>query len=116
MAEFTLWTPEEMQDRAKPKRTQQREARDKAIAEYSEYFASAQAGFGGQVTLGDEEDKRKIRALVREAATRNHLSLRFRPIKDKNRIEFLIMDPEKQTQRRNTGARRGRPKKNPSND
>lgn len=112
MAEFTLWTPEEMQDRAKPKRTQQREARDRAIAEYSTFFASAQPGYGGQLVLGDDEDKRKIRALVREAATRNNLSLRFRPIKDKNRIEFLVIDPEKQPSRRNTGARRGRPKKN----
>jgi hypothetical protein len=112
MAEFTLWTPEEMQDRAKPKRTQQREARDRAIAEYSTFFASAQPGYGGQLVLGDEEDKRKIRALVREAASRNNLSLRFRPIKDKNRIEFLVIDPEKQPSRRNTGARRGRPKKN----
>ncbi|HYF65489.1 MAG TPA: hypothetical protein VD886_21865 [Herpetosiphonaceae bacterium] len=112
MAEFTLWTPEEMQDRAKPKRAQQREARDRAIAEYSAFFASAQPGYGGQLVLGDDEDKRKIRALVREAASRNNLSLRFRPIKDKNRIEFLVIDPEKQPSRRNTGARRGRPKKN----
>lgn len=111
MAEFTLWTPEEMQERAKPKRTQQRESRERAIAEYSEYFKNAQPGYGGQVVLGDEEDKRKIRALVREAATRNSLTLRFRPIKDKNRIEFLVIDPAKQPARKNTGARRGRPKK-----
>jgi hypothetical protein len=116
MAEFTLWTPEEMQDRAKPKRAQQRENRERALAEYGEHFKNAQPGFGGQVVLGDEEDKRKIRALVREAAGRNNLTLRFRPIKDKNRIEFLVIDQEKQSAPRTGGARRGRPKKNPSNE
>lgn len=116
MAEFTLWTPEEMNDRAKPKRTQQRENRERALAEYGEHFQSAQPGFGGQVTLSDEEDKRKIRALVREAAARNNLTLRFRPIKDKNRIEFLVIDPEKQPAPRTGGARRGRPKKKTANE
>jgi hypothetical protein len=111
MPEFTLWTPEEIQERAKPKRTQQREARDRAIAEYSTILASAQPGYGGQLVLGDDEDKRKIRVLVREAASRNNLSLRFRPIKDKDRIEFLVIDPEQQPSRPKTGARRGRPKK-----
>ncbi len=111
MPEFTLWTPEEMQERAKPKRTQQRESRERAIAEYGAYFQTARPGFGGQVVLSDDEDKRKIRALVREAATRSNLSLRFRPIKDKNRIEFIVIDPSKQPAPRNTGGRRGRPKK-----
>jgi len=111
MAEFTLWTPEEIQARAKPKRMQQQEARDRAIAEYSTFFASAQPGYGGQLVLGDDEDKRKIRVLVREAASRNNLSLRFRPIKDKNRIEFLVIDPEQKPARRTTGAQRGRPRK-----
>ena len=110
MAEFTLWSPEEMQERAKPKRAVQRETRERIIAEYTNYFQNAKAGFGGQVVLGDDEDKRKLRALVREAAGRSNLVLRFRPIKDKNRIEFLVIDPQSQPARK-TGARRGRPKK-----
>jgi len=35
MAEFTLWSPEEMQERAKPKRAVQRETRERIIAEYT---------------------------------------------------------------------------------
>jgi hypothetical protein len=111
MAKFTLWTPEQMQERSKPKRMQQREARERAIAEYSEYLKGATPGFGGQLELDSGEDKRKVRAMVREAADKHGLNLRFRPIKDKTRIEFHVTDTEEQPKAPAGGTRRGRPKK-----
>ena len=107
MGEMMLWTPEEMQERAKPKRERLREEKERAIAEYAAYFQHAAPGYGGQVMLDDDEDKRKVRLLVREAATQQGLTLRFRPIKDANRLEFTVIDPVIQKK----GARRGRPRK-----
>ena len=113
MPELTIWTPEEMADRAKPKRVRQRENRERMLAEYGAQFANVSPGFGGQVTLGDEEDKRKVRNIIREAAKNQNITLRFRPIKDKQRIEFWVIDPkDAPAPRKPTGGRRGRPRRN----
>ncbi|HEY1016736.1 MAG TPA: hypothetical protein VGE07_28750 [Herpetosiphonaceae bacterium] len=113
MPEFTLWTPDEMKEREKPKRLQQKEAKERAISEFASYFQNAGPGFGGQLVLSENDDKRKLRALVREAASRHNLSLRFRPIKDKGRIEFSVVDPGGAPKKSSppAGKGRGRPKK-----
>jgi hypothetical protein len=110
MPEFTLWTPEEMLEREKPRRERAREAKERMISEYSAYLKAAKPGFGGQIVLGDEEDKRKVRAIVREAAQRNGLTLRFRPIKDKGRIEFSVTDANSGNKSRGA-TKPGRPRK-----
>jgi hypothetical protein len=109
VAELKLFTPEELAERKKPKRQQKREAKERMIEQYSSQLAGAKPGYGGEIALGDGEDKRKIRSLLKEAATKSGLQLRFRPIKDSSRIEFSVIEnPEKKTAQRggNRGGRR----------
>ena len=111
MAELTIWSPEEVEKRSMSKRALQREERERLVEEYSKQFENVEPGFGGQVMLEEDDDKRKIRQIVRDAAAQHNLTLRFRPIKDKQRIEFNVIDPSTIPPRR--GGRRGRPRKNP---
>jgi hypothetical protein len=106
MAELKLFTPEEIAERKKPKRQQKREAKERMIADYKSGLTGAKPGYGGEISLGDGEDKRKVRSLLKEAATRSGLQLRFRPIKDASRIEFSVIEhpQQKATQR---GASKG---------
>jgi ribosomal protein S4 len=108
MAELKLFTPEELAERSKPKRQQKREAKERMISEYAHYLAAARPGYAGEVLLGEGDDKRHLRALLKEAGQRNNQQLRFRPIKDANRIEFHLVEPEKKSRGagKTTGGRR----------
>lgn len=109
MPELNIWNLDDMAERAKPKRQRKREERERMVQTYREYFKNVKPGFGGEVLLSEEEDKRKIRMLIREAAEQQGINLRFRPIKDAQRIEFRVLPKEDKTS--STGAKRGRPRK-----
>lgn len=105
MAELKLYTPDELAERKKPKRQQKREAKERIIETYRAQLTEAQPGYGGEILLEEGEEKRKIRGILKEAAARNGLQLRFRPIKDPKRIEFSVIQKEEQTSARRGGSR-----------
>jgi hypothetical protein len=109
MAELKLFTPDEIAERAKPKRQQKREAKERMVSGYASQLQGCRPGFGGEVVLSEEDDKRKIRSLLKEAAGRTKLQLRFRPIKDSGRIEFSVVEATKKAAGKGRGGRR--PKK-----
>ena len=92
MAKLQLFTPEEIAERKKPKRQQKREAKERQIAAYAGSLKGAKPGFGGEIQLDDGDDKRKVRSVLKEAAARTGIQLRFRPIKDQSRIEFSVVE------------------------
>ncbi|GIV96342.1 MAG: hypothetical protein KatS3mg057_0999 [Herpetosiphonaceae bacterium] len=108
MAELKLFTPEELAERRKPRRQQRREAKERTIEQFREQLERAGPGYGGEVVLEEGDDKRKTRGLLKEAATRAGLQLRFRPIKDPSRIEFSVVEGEEEQPTRRGGRGRQR--------
>ena len=102
MATLTIITPEEIAARKKSPRQQQREERERMITSYVHQLSKTRAGYGGEIILTEGEDKLKIRALLKEAATRSKIQVRLLPRRDPSRIVFLVESP--------APAKRGRPK------
>jgi hypothetical protein len=117
MAVISIVTPEELAEREqKPKgrnRSGRRrsEERTRVIEEYKSAMRDAAPGFGGDVSLGANEDKRMVRQNLKAAAEELGHALEFRPIKDKARIHFRIITQEEKAARPKRG---GRPRKNPA--
>ena len=71
-------------------------------------LAHATPGYGGDVLLGEDEDKRLVRQNLKAAADELGIALAFRPIRDKNRIHFRVITQEEKAARPPRG---GRPRK-----
>jgi hypothetical protein len=115
MANIRILTPEQLEEREqRPKGRSGRrrsEERTRIIEEYKEALRGVEPGFGGDVSLGDEEEKRTVRQNLKAAAQELNMSLEFRPIKDKSRIHFRVITPEQAQAKPKRG---GRPRKNPA--
>ncbi len=114
MAEITLLTPEQVAEREqKPKghgRSGRRRspARTRIIEEYKAVMQDVAPGYGADVLLAEDEDKRFVRQNLKAAADELNVALEFRPIKDKRRIHFRFITPEEKAARPKRG---GRPRK-----
>jgi hypothetical protein len=114
MAEITLLTPEQVAEREqKPKghgRSGRRRspARTRIIEEYKAVMQDVAPGYGADVLLGEDEDKRFVRQNLKAAADELNVALEFRPIKDKRRIHFRFITPEERAAKPKRG---GRPRK-----
>jgi hypothetical protein len=115
MANIRILTPEQLEEREqRPKGRSGRrrsEERTRIIEEYKDALRGVEPGFGGDVSLGDEEEKRTVRQNLKAAAQELNMSLEFRPIKDKTRIHFRVITPEQAQAKPKRG---GRPRKNPA--
>lgn len=113
MAEIRILTPQQLEEREqKPKGRSGRrrsEERTRIIEEYKGQLESVEPGFGGDVILGNDEDKRTVRQNLKTAAQELNMALEFRPIKDKSRIHFRVITPEVAASKPKRG---GRPRKN----
>ena len=113
MAKLNILTPEEIDAREqKPPRgrTGRRRSpqRIRMIEGFKAELANATPGYGGDVLLGEDEDKRLVRQNLKAAADELGIALMFRPIRDKNRIHFRIITLEERAARPPRG---GRPRK-----
>ncbi|MBA3943174.1 MAG: hypothetical protein H0X37_01270 [Herpetosiphonaceae bacterium] len=115
MAKIQLLTPEQLSERDKKPRgksgRRRSEERTRIIEDYKDQLRTAEPGYGGDVTLGNDEDKRIVRQNLKTAADELHKAIEFRPIKDKSRIHFRIITAEERAAK---PKRTGRPRKNPS--
>lgn len=113
MADIRLLTPEQLAERdQKPKGKSGRrrsEERTRIIEEYKAALRDAQPGFGGDVVLDPDEEKRIVRQNLKTAADELNKAIEFRPIKDKSRIHFRIITAEEKASK---PKRTGRPRKN----
>ncbi len=113
MAEIRILTPEQLEEREqKPKGRSGRrrsDERTRIIEEYKIALRDVQPGFGGDVNLGEDEEKRTVRQNLKAAAQELNMALEFRPIKDKSRIHFRVITTEQAEAKPKRG---GRPRKN----
>lgn len=113
MAEIRILTPQQLEEREqKPKGRSGRrrsEERTRIIEEYKTVLRDVEPGYGGDVNLGENEEKRTVRQNLKAAAQELNMALEFRPIKDKSRIHFRVITPEQAAAKPKRG---GRPKKN----
>ncbi len=65
-------------------------------------------GYGADVLLAADEDKRFVRQNLKSAADELNVALEFWPVKDRSRIHFRFITPEEQAARPKRG---GRPRK-----
>ena len=115
MAEIILLTPEQVAEREQKPKGQGRVGRRRSpertqiIEEYKAALQHAQPGYGGDVLLAEEEDKRTVRHNLQAAAAELGHILAFRPIRDPSRIHFRVITPEEHAARPKRGG--GRPRK-----
>ena len=115
MAEITLLTPEQVAEREQKPKGQGRSgrrrspARTRIIEEYKSMMQDVAPGYGADVLLAEDEDKRFVRQNLKAAADELNVALEFRPVKDKRRIHFRFITPEDKAARPKRG---GRPRKN----
>ena len=113
MAKLNIVTPEELVAREqKPPRgrTGRRRSpqRTRMIEGFKAELANATPGYGGDVLLGEDEDKRLVRQNLKAAADELGIALAFRPIRVKHRIHFRVITQEEKAARPPRG---GRPRK-----
>ncbi len=113
MATLNILTPDELVAREqKPprRRTGRRRSpeRTRIIEGFKTELAHATPGYGGDVLLGEDEDKRLVRQNLKAAADELGIALAFRPIRDRNRIHFRVITQEEKAARPPRG---GRPRK-----
>ena len=114
MATLNILTPEELVTREqKPKgvgRGRRRSLKRSRIIEgFKEVLQQAKSGYGADVLLSEDEDKRTVRTNLKDAASELGLALEFHPFKDKRRMHFRVMTLEEKAARPYRGG--GRPKK-----
>ena len=114
MAILNILTPDELANREQkpaPRRTGRRRSaeRTRAIEEFKAGLAQATPGYGADVLLAENEDKRIVRQNLKAAAADLGIALDFRPIKDRSRIHFRVITAEEKAAKPPRG---GRPPKN----
>ncbi len=114
MADIQLFSAEELADQERKRRgkggRRRSEERQRIIDQYKVTLLPAQVGWGGDVVLSEDDDKRLVRQNLKIAAKEIGKLIEFRPIKDSMRIRFRIITPEEQAAK---PRRPGRPRKNP---
>ena len=114
MAKIQIFSPEELAAREQPPKEKGRsgrrrsEERTRIIEEYKQIMQGIEPGYGGDVTLSEDEEKRIVRLNLATAAAELGIALDFRPIKDKSRIHFRVITIEERARRPKRG---GRPRK-----
>ena len=116
MATLNILTPEELASRQQKSRSKgvgrgrRRSAeRTRIIEGFKEVLQQAEPGYGADVLLSEDEDKRTVRTNLKDAAGELGLALEFHPFKDKRRMHFRVMTLEEKAARPYRGG--GRPKK-----
>ncbi|MDP9314698.1 MAG: hypothetical protein M3R24_28125 [Chloroflexota bacterium] len=98
MAQLVILTPEQVAERdRKPEgRAGRRRSaeRTRIIEEYKAVLQQAQPGYGADVLLTENEDKRQVRQNLQAAAAELNLALAFRPSKNKTLMHARVMTPE----------------------
>ena len=97
MADIRVVTPEELQEREKPKGRPGRQRspeRTRIIEGYKQALQDVQPGYGADVYLEEGEDKRQVRQNLKAAAKELNLAFDFRPVKDTARLHFRVLPPE----------------------
>ncbi len=119
MAVIAILTPEELAQREQKPQRQGRTGRRRTpertriIEAYKAVMREAEPGYGADVTLAPDEDKRQVRQNLKAAAAELNVALDFRPIKDKTRIHFRFITPEEYATKPKRG---GRPPKQRTTD
>src|SRR3954454_20137432 len=93
MATLQMVTPQELEARAKKtgRKGRQRSAqRTTSIESFKTQLEGAEPGYGGDVLLTDDEEKRFVRQNLKAAADEMGFALDFRPIKKPNRMHFRV--------------------------
>ncbi len=114
MATLNILTPEEIAAREQKPASGRRSGRKRSpertriIEEFKVGLAQATPGYGADVVLGEDEDKRIVRQNLKAAADELGIALDFKPIKTKNLIQFRVMALEEKAAR---PTRSGRPRK-----
>jgi len=117
MAAITLLTPEQLAQRdQKPKgegRSGRRrsEERTRRIEAYKAALQGVAPGYGADVLLADDEDKKRVRHDLHVAADELGLALAFRPVKDPSRLHVRFITSEEHAA---MPTRRGRPRNSAS--
>ncbi len=116
MATLNILTPEELAHRDQKSRSKgvgrgRRRSlkRSRIIEGFKEVLQQAKSGYGADVLLSEDEDKRTVRTNLKDAAGELGLALEFHPFKDKHRMHFRVMTLEEKAARPYRGG--GRPKK-----
>jgi len=108
MADIRIVTPEELQERNKPKGRPGRQRspeRTRIIEAYKAALEDVQPGYGADVLLEEGEDKRTVRQNLKAAADELNLIFDFRPVKDATRIHFRVITPEEHAAKPRRGGR-----------
>jgi len=118
VAELVILTPAQLAERDTPqpkgrgrsgrRRTPERE---RIIEAYKATMRAAEPGYGAEVVLAPDEEKREVRRNLKAAAAELDQVLDFRPVKDKGRISFRFITPEERAARPKRG---GRPRTRPA--
>ena len=109
MAQIQILTPDELaeRDRNAAEGSGRSAARRQSIATYKRALQGVAAGYGGDVTLAEDEDKPSVRQLLKLAAQDLNVVLAFRRRKDPRRLHFVVLTPEQAAARpRRGGGRR----------
>jgi hypothetical protein len=120
MATVVILTPEDLQVRDQKSSGTGRSGRRRSperlrlIEEFKGILADVVPGYGADVALDPNEDKRIVRQNLASAAEDLGIALDFRPIKDKTRIHFRVITIEEKAARPRRGG--GRPRKYPRPD
>ncbi len=115
MAKIQLYSPEELAEREQAPKEKGRsgrrrsEQRTRIIEGFKDTMRGIEPGYGGDVSIAEDEEKRLVRQNLSAAATELGFALDFRPIKDKTRIHFRVITIEEKQSRPKRG---GRPRKN----
>ncbi len=113
MARLNILTPEELANREqkppgqRPGRKRSPE-RTRMIEDFKGMLVQAEPGYGADVLLSEDEDKRTVRQNLKTAADELGMALEFRPIKTRNRIHLRVISLE---QKAALPKRPGRPRK-----
>ncbi len=111
MATMTILTPEEVAQRdQKPNREgrtgrKRNPKRIRIIEAYKAAIRDAAPGYGADVTLAPDDDKRQVRQNLKAAADELSIALDFRPIKDRTRMHFRFITPEERAAKPKQGGR-----------
>src|SRR5918998_6576735 len=107
----SILTPEEVTQRDQQPERQGRTGRKRSpertriIEAYKAAMREAEPGYGADVTLAPDEDKRHVRQNLKAAAQELNIALDFRPIKDRSRMHVRFITPEEQAAKPKRGGR-----------
>src|SRR6476660_2214005 len=102
MAKLQLLTPEELESRGKKtgRLGRRRSAeRTTSIESFKTQLEGAEPGYGGDVHLTGDENKRSVRQNLKAAADEMGIALDFRPNKKPDQMHFRVISLEEKAAR-----------------